>query len=121
MMKTYDRSTYKGKKMMWRLDILYTLFLGSLLVLVPGVHAGNATVRSPNVLFISVDDLNDWVNCLGGREGVHTPHIDRLAKRGRLEAQQIDKFWLTTPTAVEKFIHSRKETGFYRDDIHLDE
>lgn len=84
MMKTYDRSTYKGKIMMWRLDILYPLFFGSLLVLVPGVHAGNASDRSPNVLFISVDDLNDWVNCLGGREGVHTPHIDRLAKRGRL-------------------------------------
>ncbi|SVB59921.1 uncharacterized protein METZ01_LOCUS212775, partial [marine metagenome] len=21
----------------------------------------------PNVLFIAVDDLNDWVNCMGGR------------------------------------------------------
>ena len=39
---------------------------------------------APNVLFIAVDDLNDWVNCMGGREGVHTPNIDRLAKRGVL-------------------------------------
>lgn len=37
-----------------------------------------------NVLFIAVDDLNDWVNCMGGREGVHTPNMDRLAKRGVL-------------------------------------
>ncbi len=37
-----------------------------------------------NVLFIAVDDLNDWVGCLGGRDGVHTPHIDRLARRGVL-------------------------------------
>ena len=29
---------------------------------------------APNVLFIAVDDLNDWVNCMGGREGVHTPN-----------------------------------------------
>ncbi len=36
----------------------------------------------PNVLFIAVDDLNDWVNVLGGRPGVHTPNIDRLAERG---------------------------------------
>ena len=40
--------------------------------------------RRPNVLFIAVDDLNDWVNCMGGRKGVHTPNIDRLASRGVL-------------------------------------
>jgi len=39
----------------------------------------------PNVLFLAVDDMKDWVNCLGGYEGtVHTPNIDRLAKRGML-------------------------------------
>ena len=39
----------------------------------------------PNVLFLAVDDMKDWVNCLGGYEGtVHTPHIDRLASRGIL-------------------------------------
>ena len=38
----------------------------------------------PNVLFIAVDDLNDWVNCMGGRKGVHTPNLDRLAARGVL-------------------------------------
>jgi len=44
------------------------------------IHA----VQRPNVLFIAVDDLNDWVNCMGGRKGVHTPNFDRLAKRGML-------------------------------------
>ncbi len=38
----------------------------------------------PNVLFLSVDDMNDWVGCLGGYPGVRTPHIDRLAARGVL-------------------------------------
>jgi choline-sulfatase len=38
----------------------------------------------PNVLFLSVDDMNDWVGCLGGYPGVRTPNIDRLAKRGVL-------------------------------------
>ncbi len=39
----------------------------------------------PNVLFIAVDDLNDWVDCLGGYPGeVHTPNIDRLAAKGLL-------------------------------------
>jgi len=39
----------------------------------------------PNVLFIAVDDMNDWVGCLGGYSGnVHTPNIDRFSKRGML-------------------------------------
>jgi len=39
----------------------------------------------PNVLFLCVDDMKDWVNCLGGYEGtVFTPNIDRLARRGTL-------------------------------------
>jgi len=39
----------------------------------------------PNVLFLCVDDMKDWVNCLGGYEGqVRTPNIDRLARRGVL-------------------------------------
>ena len=37
-----------------------------------------------NVLFISIDDLNDWVGCLQGHPQVRTPHIDRLATRGTL-------------------------------------
>jgi len=40
--------------------------------------------QRPNVLFIAVDDLNDWMGCLGGREAVHTPNLDRLAARGVL-------------------------------------
>jgi arylsulfatase A-like enzyme len=33
---------------------------------------------------IAVDDMNDWVGCLGGHPQVQTPHIDRLARRGLL-------------------------------------
>lgn len=40
--------------------------------------------HKPNVLFIAVDDLNDWIHCLGGHPDCRTPNIDRLAKRGVL-------------------------------------
>ncbi|MDE0837804.1 MAG: sulfatase [Kiritimatiellae bacterium] len=40
----------------------------------------------PNVLLISVDDLNDWVGCLDGHPQVQTPNIDALAARGVLFA-----------------------------------
>ena len=38
----------------------------------------------PNVLFISVDDLNDWIGCLGGHPQAKNPNIDRLAASGVL-------------------------------------
>ncbi len=40
----------------------------------------------PNVLFLAVDDLNDWIGCLGGHPDARTPNIDRLAARGVLFA-----------------------------------
>ncbi len=36
----------------------------------------------PNVLFIVIDDLNDWVGPLGGHPQAKTPNLDRLAQRG---------------------------------------
>lgn len=49
-----------------------------------GMAFGPASTAAPNVLFISVDDLNDWVGCLGGHPQAKTPHIDRLATDGVL-------------------------------------
>ncbi len=40
--------------------------------------------EKPNVLFIAVDDLNDWTGCLGGHPQARTPNIDRLAASGVL-------------------------------------
>ena len=48
----------------------------------------------PDVLFLAVDDLNDWIGCLtddrsplaGGHPDTHTPNLDRLAARGTLFA-----------------------------------
>ena len=37
---------------------------------------------TPNVLYISIDDLNNWVGYLRGHPQVLTPNIDRLVKRG---------------------------------------
>ena len=41
-----------------------------------------AVDEKPNVLFIAVDDLNDWISPLGGYPGIKTPHLERLAARG---------------------------------------
>lgn len=44
-------------------------------------------VERPNVLFIAVDDLNDWIGCLGGHPQCRSPNIDALARRGVLFAR----------------------------------
>ncbi len=38
--------------------------------------------RPPNVLFLAVDDMNDWIGCLNATPRAITPNIDRLAARG---------------------------------------
>jgi len=40
--------------------------------------------NKPNVLFIAIDDLNDWIGCLAGHPDVKTPNLDKLANRGVL-------------------------------------
>ncbi len=40
------------------------------------------TPRRPNVLFLAIDDLNDWTGFLGGHPDSRTPHLDQLAARG---------------------------------------
>ena len=56
-------------------------FFACSLVLQCFAAAASAAER-PNVLFIAVDDLNDWTGCLGGHPQAKTPHIDALAARG---------------------------------------
>ncbi len=46
-----------------------------------------ASQSKPNVLYITFDDMNDWVGCLGGHPQIQTPNIDRLAERGILFTQ----------------------------------
>lgn len=53
-----------------------------LTVLLPQGQAAD-TVK-PNVLFIVIDDLNDYVGCLGGHPDARTPNIDALAESGLL-------------------------------------
>ncbi|MFC7335646.1 sulfatase [Haloferula chungangensis] len=54
--------------------LLFTLCLS-------GMSAADAR---PNILLISIDDLNDWVGCLAGHPQARTPNIDALAERGVL-------------------------------------
>lgn len=55
----------------------------SLVTAICSISASGAAER-PNVLLIGIDDLNDWIGCLGGHPGAKTPNLDALAARGVL-------------------------------------
>jgi len=41
-----------------------------------------SATEKPNVLLISIDDLNDWVGYMGGHPQALSPNMDKLANRG---------------------------------------
>ncbi|MDF1737955.1 MAG: sulfatase [Verrucomicrobiales bacterium] len=61
--------------------LLCALSLGSLIC--RGTATGAEEAKTPNVLFIAVDDLRVELNCYGN-EHVISPNIDRLAAEGTL-------------------------------------
>ena len=82
------------------------LLIGFLLA----VHCAAA----PNVLFIAVDDLNDWVGCLGGHPQVKTPSFDRLASRGVLFANAHCQAPLCNPSRASLLFGIRpSSSGLY--------
>ena len=71
--------------------------------------ADTKTAR-PNVLFIAVDDLNDWIGCLGGHPQAKTPNIDRLASRGMLFEQAYCSAPLCNPSRMATMTGLRSST-----------
>ena len=76
--------------------------------------ANAADTPRPNVLFIAVDDLNDWVGCLGGHPQAQTPNMDRLAARGTLFANAQVQAPLCNPSRASLLTGRRPSTtGIY--------
>ena len=45
-------------------------------------YATAEAAEKPNILFIAIDDMNDWTGYLGGHPQALTPNLDRLAQKG---------------------------------------
>ncbi len=68
----------------------------------------------PNVLFIAVDDLNDWIGCMGGNEQAITPNFDRLAASGQLFTNAHCAAPACNPSRTAIMTgHSPHRSGFY--------
>jgi len=42
----------------------------------------SAQTAKPNIVFIAIDDMNDWAGYMGGHPQAMTPNMDELAKQG---------------------------------------
>lgn len=87
--------------------------VAALLLAPPAVQAADGA-SNPNVLFIAIDDLNDWVGCLDGHPQAQTPCMDRLAARGTLFANAHVQAPLCNPSRASLLTGLRpSSTGIY--------
>ena len=88
-----------------------------LLVLVSvsiGLRRTNAEIVRPNVLFICIDDQNDWVGPLKGHSLVKTPNLDKLAARGEVFLNAHCQAPLCNPSRTSVMLSLRPTTtGIY--------
>ena len=74
--------------------------------------------RKPDILFIAIDDMNDWVGALGGKYQAKTPHIDALAARGMIFTNAHVPGTSCTPTRTALLTGmSPFKSGLYSHDI----
>lgn len=66
------------------LKTIYSILTLAFLNMQLSCQANDQKSSPPNVLMISIDDLNDWIGVLGAHPDVITPNIDRLANEGIL-------------------------------------
>lgn len=96
---------------MKRFGSLMKIWLASLIL---GLSTVVYSAGPPNVLFIAVDDLNDWIGCMGGHSQAKTPNLDRLAKRGVLFTNAHCQSPVCNPSRASLMISRYPEsTGLY--------
>lgn len=74
-----------------------------------------ASAPKRKLLFIAVDDLNDWAGCMGGNPQALTPNLDRLASRSVLFTNAHCAAPLCNPSRASLLTGIRPSTsGVYR-------
>ncbi|KAA5544372.1 sulfatase [Roseiconus nitratireducens] len=78
------------------------------------VEGRTEETRRPNVLMICIDDLNDWVEPLGGHPQVQTPAMASLAQRGVVFTNAHCQSPLCNPSRTSLMLSLRPSTtGIY--------
>ena len=88
-----------------------------LLIGAPALEASQSNTL-PNVLFIAVDDMNDWTSYLQGHPQARTPNLDRLAKNSVCFTQAYCNAPSCNPSRASVMLGKHpNSTGFYSNKI----
>ncbi|MCB1227659.1 MAG: sulfatase [Verrucomicrobiales bacterium] len=87
--------------------IKFCLLLGALLLWSP---VAARAAEKPNVVFIAIDDQNNWIGCLGGHPMAKTPNIDKLAARGTMFTNAHCQAPLCNPSRTSIMVGLRPST-----------
>ena len=93
-----------------------TIFRWALLLMMicGGVAAEAGKPKPLNVLFIAIDDLNDWVGGYDGHPQAKTPHMDRLAAQGTVFTNAHCQAPICNPSRTSLMLGMRpSSTGIY--------
>ncbi len=95
----------------------HLLLAAALVLLVPALPIHAQDVDRLDILFIAIDDLNDWVGVLGGHPQAQTPNIDALAARGMLFTNAHSAAAICNPSRTALMLGLRpSSTGIYQND-----
>jgi len=59
---------------------LALLAAGGFCLFLPNAILADELMKKPNILIISLDDMNDWIGPMGGHPQTQTPHLDAFAQ-----------------------------------------
>lgn len=81
----------------------------------------NETHKS-NILFIVIDDMNDWIGCLGGHPDAKTPHLDAFSRHSMMFTSAYCTSPLCGPSRAAFLSGMRASTtGVYNNTDHYHE
>ena len=83
------------------------------------VCAVGLAAEKPNVLFLAVDDMNDWIGCLDSVPQAITPNLNRLAARGELHQCPYGRGVLCTKPGCNFLWSFASTTGCYRNPCYF--
>ena len=79
------------------------------------VRSRQASSNSPNVLFVSIDDCNDWLGFLNNHPGTHTPNLDALARNSLVFSQAYTTAPMCLPSRTSVLFGSAPHRGHVYD------
>nr|WKN34513.1 sulfatase [Tunicatimonas sp. TK19036] len=95
--------------------ITFCLSVILIIVISDRVHSQRTTAnQKPNVLFIAIDDMNDWISLFDPGNPITTPHLENLAARGAFFTQAYCSSPACNPSRASIMTGTRPhKTGIY--------